>query len=140
MSISGLNHFAIILSAIISLGLGFFWMTFLFAKPYGKYMYGVEHLGKENQNVAPKQQAYSFAVYILFSIITSYVFAIGLRFFNNEIFEAIQYTILVWVGFFVPFAVNKVVWQEKRWIVAFIDSSYEIVRLILTMLILFYWR
>jgi hypothetical protein len=35
---------------------------------------------------------------------------------------------LVWAGFFVPAATNKLVWQFKPWQVALIDGGYELLR------------
>ena len=60
MSLPIVNYFAVLLSAIMSLGLGFLWMTVLFAKPYGKYMYGVESLRDEDKNVSSQQRDSSF--------------------------------------------------------------------------------
>lgn len=140
MSIPDINLLAVLVSAIISFGIGFLWMTVLFSGPYGRHMYGVESLRKEDENVETTKKAFSFVVYILFSIITCYIFAVGLQMLPTNITEAFIYTLLVWLGFFVPFAINKVVWQEKSWIVAGIDASYEIVRLSVIMLVLYYWK
>lgn len=138
------NWAAVVVCSVLSLGLGFLWMTKIFARPYGKHMYGVTSLGTPESQVSKKQQASSFVIYILVSLITSYVFGL-MVFFAKTSTEGsfavgMMATLMVWAGFFLPFAVNKAVWQMKSWVVVAIDASYELVRLIMMLFIFWYWQ
>lgn len=134
------NFFAVIASSVLSLVLGFLWMSKLFGVPYRKYMYGV----KDQGSVTKKQQMTSFSIYILVSLITAYVFGL-MVFFTKSLSDGslelgVLATLLVWAGFFLPFAVNKAVWQFKNWIVVAIDAGFELVRLMMMLFIFWYWN
>lgn len=130
---------AVIVCSALSLFLGFLWMTKIFGTAYRKHMYGVS----APMNVAKKQQATSFITYLLISLVTSYVFGLMVFFAKSSSEGAWQVgvmgTLLVWAGFFLPFAVNKAVWQMKSWVVVAIDASYELVRLLMMLFIFWHW-
>jgi hypothetical protein len=45
-----------------------------------------------------------------------------------------------WLGFFLPVQMGRVAWEMKRWGLVVINSSFDLVRLLLFGLILAYWQ
>lgn len=143
--LSSINYWAVLISGILSLVLGFLWMAVIWAKPYQRDMYGVKGPGDNQVSNATKIQ--SFVIYILVSFVTSIAYAVCLQLwkeggqafgYNSDSFlNAFWFTMLLTAGFTLPFTVGKKVWQFKSWLVVAVDTSYEIVRF--TMLLLFFW-
>lgn len=149
MLLSELNWFAVIVNGLLSLGLGFLWMTVLFIKPYAKYMYNTDDVVEHQNSVTGPEMAKSMIVFVLFAFITAFAYGLGLIIwrvaapalgYDPENFAlALIFAVVVWAGFFLPFAIAKVVWQFKSWKVVWIDGSYELVRLLLMTVIFWYW-
>jgi Protein of unknown function (DUF1761) len=51
----------------------------------------------------------------------------------------INSAIAVWVGFFVPVQLSRVVWEKHSWKLFFINSGYHLVATIVVSLILSLW-
>ncbi len=126
---------AILLCSVLSMALGFLWYTKLLYRTNQRYMYdnpdGV-------RTVPPAGVAKAFAAYIAVALLTSWAFLVALSVFRAGVTVIAArpatlsdegvFVALVWAGFFVPAATNKLVWQFKPWQVAVIDGGYELLR------------
>jgi hypothetical protein len=137
----------VLVCGLLSLGLGFVWFTFLFGKAYRLHMFDGKECSSEGQGAA---MAKSFALDVVTAVVTAFVFAFSLRVWTAaapalgcdaaSFRDAFVFSLLLWVGFFLPFAVGKVIWLRKSWAVAAIEGGYELVRVVLMLLVLWYWR
>jgi hypothetical protein len=57
----------------------------------------------------------------------------------NPFVMGINSAISVWIGFFVPVHLSRVVWEKHSWKLFFINSGYHLVATIVVALILSYW-
>ncbi|WNR46231.1 DUF1761 domain-containing protein [Paenibacillus roseipurpureus] len=143
--LSSINYWAVLVTGVLSLVLGFLWMAVIWAKPYQGLMYGKKEDSQLDVSKSTKIQ--SFVIYILVSFVTSIAFAICLELWRaggqafgydgDRLLNAFWFTMLLVAGYTLPFTVGKKVWQFKSWVVVAVDTSYEIVRF--TMLLLFFW-
>ncbi|OCT15585.1 hypothetical protein A8709_16070 [Paenibacillus pectinilyticus] len=148
MIISSINYWAVFVTGILSLVLGFLWMAVIWAKPYQKQMYGNLDQLKEKATKAAKIQ--SFVLYILVSFVTSIAFAVCLELWKaggqafdyngDSLLNAFWFTMLLTAGYTLPFTLGKKVWQFKSWLVVGVDTSYEVVRFTMLLLIFWFWK
>lgn len=147
MMLQGINYWAVLVTGILSLVLGFLWMAVIWKKPYQKRMYEGMDLSKEASSAVKIQ---SFVIYIIVSFVTSIAFAASLELWRaggqafgydgNSLSNAFWFTMLLTAGFTLPFTVGKKVWQFKSWLVVAVDTSYEIVRFTMLLLIFWFWK
>lgn len=140
-----INYGLVAVAGVLSLVIGFAWMTLIFGKPYRKHMYGMEVHQKPPASVMIQ----SFVAYILVSFVTALAYAVCLELwqtgsgsfgYDGESFVgAVWFTLLLWAGYTLPFTIGKKVWQFKNWIVVGIDSSYELVRFAMFLLLFWFW-
>ena len=45
-----------------------------------------------------------------------------------------------WIGFFVPLQIGRVAWEKRGWGLVAINSSFDLVRLLIFGMILAYWQ
>ncbi|MBP3963931.1 DUF1761 domain-containing protein [Paenibacillus lignilyticus] len=145
MLFSDINYWAVLVTGILSLALGFLWMAVIWKKPYQRDMYGSPTSQPSN---AVKMQ--SFIIYILVSFLTSIAFAVCLQLWKaggqafdydgDSLAGAFWFTMLLAAGYTLPFTVGKKVWQFKSWLVVAVDTSYEAVRFTMLLLIFWFWN
>lgn len=148
MLFSSVNYWAVFVTGILSLVLGFLWMAVIWAKPYQQMMYGKKDGSQDTVSKAAKIQ--SFVIYIIVSFVTSIAFAVCLELWKasgqafdydaEKLSNAFWFTMLLAAGYTLPFTVGKKVWQFKSWIVVGVDTSYEIVRFTMLLLIFWFWK
>jgi Protein of unknown function (DUF1761) len=54
--------------------------------------------------------------------------------------SGVNSAISVWVGFFIPVQLNRVVWEKHSWKLFSINAGYHIVAAVAVSLILSYWQ
>ncbi|WP_165822477.1 DUF1761 domain-containing protein [Paenibacillus montanisoli] len=146
MLLSEVNYGAVAVTGVLSLVLGFLWMAVIWKKPYQRDMYG-KVAGPDEPSKATKIQ--SFIIYILVSFITSIAFSVCLQLWKaggqafgydgDSLAGAFWFTMLLTAGYTLPFTVGKKVWQFKSWLVVAVDTSYEVVRFTMLLLIFWFW-
>ena len=129
------NPYAVLLCSLLSMGLGALWYMRLFHRANQRYMYGNP---EGVRTVPPAGVARAFVAYIVVACLTSWAFLVAIELLRagSTVMTARPATLadeggfvaLLWAGFFVPSATNKLVWQFKPWQVAVIDGGYELVR------------
>jgi hypothetical protein len=140
------NGWVVVLAGVLALVLGFVWMSVIWKKPYRTHMYG---LAKDVESVGLSKRAKieAFVLYILISMVTAFVYGwllgiwkvaapnVGMD--GHSLGDATVFTLFVWAGLTWPFTFGKRLWQFKSWHVVAIDTSYELLRFML-FLVLFW--
>lgn len=136
------NIFAVFTAVVINFILGFIWYTALFSKAWTKEM-------GYDPNMRPDKKAMLKGMALM--VIGNFLFAWVLAFYLagwqyipdakevSPMTIGINSAISVWVGFFVPVHLSRVVWEKQSWKLFFINSGYHIVATIIVALILSYW-
>lgn len=94
-----------------------------------------------------KQMMKGMAVSILGNFLFVWMLAFylaGWKYFPNSgemgiISFAVNSALSVWLGFFVPVHLSKIVWERHSWKLFFINSGYNLVSAIFVAIILAYW-
>ena len=129
------NPYAVVLCSVVSMALGVLWYTRIFHAANQRFMYDTTDGAR---TVPPAGVARSFAAYVAVALMTSWAFLVALELLRAGStvmtarpatpWDEAAFVALLWAGFFVPAATNKLVWQFKPWRVALIDGGYELVR------------
>ena len=137
-----INIIVVIVAVIINFILGFIWYSVLFSKPWSKEM-------GYDPNMRPGKKAILKGMALM--IIGNFLFAWVLAFYlagwqyipgageMNPFIMGINSAISVWVGFFVPVHLSRVVWEKHSWKLFFINSGYHLVATIFVAVVLSYW-
>lgn len=137
-----INFVAVILAVIINFILGFIWYAALFSKAWTKEM-------GYDPNMRPDKRAMMKGMLLM--IIGNFLFAWVLAFFlagwqyipgaeeMSSFTMGINSAISVWVGFFAPVHLSRVVWEKHSWKLFFINSGYHLVATIVVALIISLW-
>jgi hypothetical protein len=137
-----INFVAVVVAAIVNFIIGFAWYAALFARAWTKEM-------GYDPNMRPGKKAMIKGMTLM--VVGNFLFAWVLAFYlagwkyipgANEMsltIMAINSAISVWVGFFIPVHLSRVVWEKHSWRLFFINSGYHLVATIVVALILSYW-
>lgn len=137
-----INFIAVVVAVPINFILGMVWYTALFGKPWMKEM-GYD----PNMRPDKKQMLKGMALSILGSFLFVWVLAwtmAGWQFIPKAkemgaLVNGINSAIFIWLGFFVPVHLSKVVWENHSWKLFFINSGYNLVSALIAAIILAYW-
>lgn len=138
-----LNYLAIIVTAVLSLGLGFVWFNLLFEKTWNKIMNYDPEIKPE-----PKAMAKSFAIFIIGALFTSGIYAvlveatrlIAMFGYLPKGSEPLILVLAIWLGFYLPNSLGRVSWENKGWNFVVINSGFDLVRLCIMTLVFWVWR
>jgi len=125
-----INAIAAVVATFANVFIGFLWYAKLFAKAWT-----IEMGYDPNMRPAGKAMAKGMSLMILGNFLFAWVLAFylaGWRFIPGakemgSIAMGINSAISVWVGFFVPVHLSKVVWEKHSWKLFFINSGYSLV-------------
>lgn len=137
-----LNYAAVVLGAAFSMAFGFFWFGPLFgptvARLEGKL--GKPHPARTNVQV-------SLAMGFIAALLSCYVFAWMIEVARIAPFGGVASVgcasgtaVMAWMGFYLPFQLNRIAWERKNWRVTTINLGSELVRLSLLALMFWYWK
>lgn len=137
-----INFLAVAVCVLLSFILGFVWYAALFMKPWTKEM-GYDPNMRPDKKQMMKGMAVSVIGNFLFVLMLAFYLA-GWKYFPNSnemgtVSFAVNSALSVWLGFFVPVHLSKIVWEKHSWKLFFINSGYNLVSAILVALILAYW-
>ncbi|MCI0706870.1 MAG: DUF1761 domain-containing protein [Ignavibacteriae bacterium] len=139
-----INVVAVIAATAASFILGFAWYAKLFAKPWIKEM-GYDPSMRPSAKTMAKGIALMVVGNFLFAWVLAFYLAGWLLLPGNPIefgtlAFAINSALSVWIGFFVPVHLSRVVWEKHSWKLFFINSGYHLVATGIVALILVYWK
>ena len=137
-----INVVAVLVATAATFVLGFIWYAKLFAKPWTKEM-GYD----PNMRPDGKTMAKGMALMVIGNFLFAWVLAFylgGWKFIPGTaelgtLSFAINSALSVWIGFFVPVHLSRVVWEKHSWKLFFINSGYHLVATGVVALILAYW-
>jgi|SRR3989344_1726777 len=138
-----INVFAVLVATIASFAIGMVWYAKLFAKPWAKEM-GYDLNMRPSGKVMTRNIVLSVIGNFLFAWVLAFYFA-GWRLLPGGPSEfgamafAINSGLSVWLGFFLPMHLSRVVWEKHSWKLFFIHSGYNLVATMAVALIIAYW-
>ena len=137
-----INVVAVLVATIVTFILGMLWYMLIFAKPWMKEMH-------YDPNMRPNGKA--MAKNIVISLIGNFLFAWVLAFYfagwrllpgGPTQFGALAFglnsALSVWLGFFLPVYLMRVVWEKHSWKLFLINSGYHLVATAIVSLIIAY--
>lgn len=140
-----INYLAVIVCVVVAMPLGFLWFGPLFGKPWARHM-GMEEMAQPGG----AQMAKSMALFAIGSFLIAFVLAHSIEVWQPSTWNygpdgspasyALGAAIWTWVGFFVPLQIGRVAWEQKSWGLVLINSSFDLVRLLVFGFILAYWQ
>jgi Protein of unknown function (DUF1761) len=137
-----INLIAILVAVVVNVAIQMIWYTALFSKSWCKEMgYGPNR--RPDKKAMIKGMLLNFFGTFLFVWVLAFYLA-GWKYIPgaNEMspfVTGINSAISVWVGFFVPVQLSRVVWEKHSWTLFFINSGYHFVATLVVSLILSYW-
>ena len=136
------NIVAILVAVVANFVLGFAWYAKLFATAWAKEMGYDPNMRPDGKTMA-KGMAMMVVGNFLFAWVLAFYLA-GWKFIPGSdkmgmLSFAINSALSVWIGFFLPVHLSRVVWEKHSWKLFSINSGYHLVATIVVALILAYW-
>lgn len=136
------NVLAIGVAVVVNFVLGFLWYAKLFMKSWTKEM-GYDPNMRPGGKAMAKGMAFMVIGNFLFTWVLAFYLA-GWKFIPGSaqmgtLSFAVNSALSVWIGFFVPVHLSRVVWEKHSWKLFFINSGYHLVATGVVALILAYW-
>lgn len=137
-----INFAAVAVCVLLSFILGFVWYTAIFTKPWTKEM-GYDPNMRPDKKQMMKGMLVSIIGNFLFVWMLAFYLA-GWKYIPNSdqmgtMSFAVNSALSVWLGFFVPVHLGKVVWEKHSWRLFFINSGFNLASAMLVSIILAYW-
>jgi len=137
-----INVVAVLVATVASFILGFIWYAKLFAKPWTREM-GYDPNMRPDSKTMVKGMALTAVGNFLFAWVLAFYLA-GWKFIPGTselgtLSFAVNSALSVWIGFFLPVHLSRVVWEKHSWKLFFINSGYHLVATGVVALILAYW-
>ena len=137
-----INVVAVLVAVVVNFIIGFVWYAALFAKPWGKEM-GYDPNMRPDKKTMLKGMAFMIIGNFLFVWVLAFYLA-GWQYIPGAKemgpwATGINSAISVWIGFFVPVHLSRVVWEKHSWKLFFINSGYHLVATSVVAVILSYW-
>lgn len=136
-----INWLAILLAVIANFLLGFLWYTPLFGKAWAKEM-GMDMTQKPDPKIMMKGMAFMvignfLLAYVLSHNIAAWGYVPGMEDMGK--FPSLLNTaIFTCLGFYVPYHLGAIVWENRSWKLFFINVGYALVSLFLVAGIIIY--
>lgn len=136
-----INIIAILIAMVANFIVQMIWYTTLFAKSWSKEM-GYDPNMRPDKKTMFKGMALTFISSFLFAWVLAFYLA-GWKFIPgasemNPFMTGINSAISVWIGFFIPVQLSRVVWEKHSWKLFFINSGYHLVATAVVAIILSY--
>lgn len=126
------NYIAILLAAVATMGIGFFWYSpTVLGKPWMKLMgYTAEDLKAEQKKMG-SLYTMSFVAAIVTAYVLSHVMALSQDFYNySPVMTGLTTAFWVWIGFVAPVQMTDVIFGSKKWKLFAINTGYQLVSLL----------
>lgn len=138
-----INIIAILVAVATNFIIQMIWYTALFSKTWSKEM-GYDPNMRPDKKAMFKGMALTFIGSFLFAWVLAFYLA-GWQYIPDAkemspMVMGINSAISVWIGFFVPVQLSRVVWEKHSWKLFFINSGYYLVATVVVALILSNWK
>ncbi len=133
-----INYLAVIVSAIVSMGLGALWYSpVLFGKQWMALM-GIDPAKMQGSKEGMNKR---YAIAFVGNLVMVYVLAHFVSYIGvTSVVAALQLGFWVWLGFVATVTVGQVLWEGKSWKLYFILNSYQLLSLLISAVILGTWK
>lgn len=134
------NYLAILVSGILSVVIGGLWYGPLFGKPW-MAMVGITPESMKSMKMTPVQAMFGG---LIVGLLTAFVLAHHITFAGaymqtSGVELGLMSAFWIWLGFFMPVNMGVVLWEGKPWKLFFLTTSYFLVNLLVSALILTLW-
>jgi|SRR3989344_189541 len=127
MEMVSVNLFAVVVSAVISMGLGMLWYGPLFGQQWMK-LSGIKEPSAEERKKMMGKMAPSMAAGFAASLVAAYVLAAIIKFSSSVgPIEGAITGFFVWLGFIATVSLNMVLWEGKPMKLYFLNNAYSLV-------------
>lgn len=137
-----INYWAVLVSAIVSMWVGFMWYGPIFGKMWLK----LARIDHQDIEVAKRRGMWKiYLISFIGSLLTAYALAHGLIFGNaylgmSGIGAGLQGAFWYWLGFFVPVTASAYLWEGKPAKLWWLNAAYYLVSLGVMSVILTVWE
>ena len=137
-----INNLAVLVSAIVSMVLGFLWYGPLF----GKTWMSLSGITPDKIEAAKaKGMTKGYILSFIGSLLMAYVLAHSLFFASfylkvSGISAGLMAGVWNWLGFIAPVTLGSVLWDGKPWKLWFLNNAYYLVNLLIMGIILVSWQ
>lgn len=118
------NYFAVIISSILAMGLGFLWYSpVLFGTPWMRLMgFTKQSLKKSKKNMGPM-----YALSFVATILTVWILAVVMNLvILSTLGEALELAFFLWLGFEATVMLTEVIFGGKKWGLYAINAGYQL--------------
>ncbi len=138
------NYWAILVTGIINVVLGFLWYGPLFGKHWIKLMGWTEEEIKKGMEGMKSEMWWKILVSFIVGLITSWILAHSIIFagaylHTSGISSGLMTGFFSWIAFMIPIILNKTLWEGKSWKLFCFDGVYYLVSLLIMGAILASW-
>jgi len=137
-----INIVAVLVAVAVNFVIGFVWYAALFAKIWGREM-GYDPNMRPDKKTMLKGMALMLIGNFLFAWVLAFYLA-GWQYIPGAkemrpLVTGVNSAISVWIGFYVPVHLSRIVWEKHSWTLFFINSGYHLVATAVVAVILSYW-
>ncbi len=132
------NYLAIVISAVISMVVGFVWYSpMAFGKPWMKLM-GLTPDGlKKAQKEMGKLYGVSFVLSLVTAYVLSHVMTLSESFFGySQLSTGLTTAFWMWLGFMMPVQLTGEMFNSKKWKLFGLNTGYQLLSLVLMAVVL----
>lgn len=140
-----INHFAVVVCALVGMPVGYLWFGPLFGKAWAVAMDM-----DVNEQPGGAAMARSLLIYFVGSLLLAFVLAHSIDVWRASVWNAgedaadwvygLNGAFWPWLGFFLPLQMGRVAWERRGWKLVLINSSFDFTRLFVFSMILSHWR
>jgi hypothetical protein len=136
-----INYWAVLVSAVAAMGLGYLWYGPLFGKQWIALMgwSKAEMDAKMKSGVGPQYLLQAAGALVMAYVLAHSVIFAGSYLHQSGVVAGLEGGIWSWFGFVVPVSLGSVLWDGKPWKLWAINSGYFLVVLIIMGVILGWW-
>lgn len=132
-----INYWAVLVSAVVSMIIGWLWFGLIFGKAWVKLM-NIDM--KKMEEMKKKGMAKPYIIMFIGLLLMNYVFAHFIDYADAATFnQGLVAGFWIWLGFFVPVMIGMVLWEGKPLKLYFIHVFHYLVVLLVSGAILAIW-
>lgn len=136
MLTANINVLAVLVAAVVSMGIGAVWYGPLFGKLWMK-LTGLKKMGASKN----KEMWRSYVAHFIASVLMSFVLANMLDYLSIFRFiDGFVFGFMIWLGFIATFTLGIVLWENKSFKLYILNNGYYLLSLLLMGGILAAWQ
>lgn len=122
------NFFEVLLAAVASMAIGFFWYSQAFlGKPWMKEKGFTKESLKKAQAEMGKLYGLSFVIALISGYVLAHVMGLSSAFYGySAVQTGLTSAFWMWLGFMMPVQVAATIFGEKKWKLLGIDTGYQL--------------